>query len=82
MSDPNMSEQDQWQRNNEAYLAAALDWIRRRLAQLGAGNDLRPAAAAPAPSVGFWRSLFQKTPPPPAEPFPLAAPVPTPPMPK
>jgi ATPase family protein associated with various cellular activities (AAA)/winged helix domain-containing protein len=38
-----MSGREQWQSNNDAYLAAALEWIRLRLARL-AGHTPAPAA--------------------------------------
>jgi ATPase family associated with various cellular activities (AAA) len=44
-----MSDQEQWAKNNEAYLSAALEWIRLRLIHLA--PEARPAEATPAGSL-------------------------------
>jgi hypothetical protein len=65
-----MNGREQWQSNNDAYLAAALEWLRLRLAQLVART---PAAATDSPEkLSFHERFFGGTPPP-------AAPLPDPP---
>ena len=41
-----MSQSDRWQSNNDAYLGAATEWLRRRLAQLAAPASAHPATTA------------------------------------
>src|SRR5882724_3110681 len=51
-----MSDLDQWQRNNEAYLTAALAWLRLKLSAQS-GSVVMPAAAVSEPeSAGSWWS--------------------------
>jgi len=51
-----MTDRDQWQRNNDEYLAAALDWIRLRLLQMAVRHPL-PALGDDAPHGMFARLL-------------------------
>jgi ATPase family associated with various cellular activities (AAA)/Winged helix domain, variant len=50
-----MNDLEQWQQNNDAYLAAALAWIRLRLAQLASRNPSPVANRTPGRGlVGHW----------------------------
>jgi ATPase family associated with various cellular activities (AAA)/Winged helix domain, variant len=49
-----MTDPERWQSNNDAYLAAALEWIRLRLMQLAARNPL------PLAGVGARRGLVSR----------------------
>ncbi len=53
-----MNELQAWHEQNEQYLAAALEWLRRRLDQLSNGGApaVAPAAPEPAGKVRLWRS--------------------------
>ncbi len=55
-----MTVPERWQRNNDAYLAAALEWIRLRLLQLAEGNPV-PIVATEARRGGVAR-LFAPEP--------------------
>ena len=51
-----MSDTAGWQKNNEAYLAAALRWLRLRLTRLAEGHPAPSSAVAdePVESSGWW----------------------------
>ena len=59
MSDPEhaANNEEQWQRQNEAYLSAALHWLRVRLERLGGPPEapVREPQPAPARKLFFWR---------------------------
>jgi hypothetical protein len=67
-----MSDTAEWQKNNEAYLAAALKWLRLRLTRLAQGDPAlsSPVAQEPTESSGWWifRRRSQTTPLPPTGP--------------
>jgi hypothetical protein len=66
-----MSDQDQWGKNNDAYLSAALEWVRLRLIKLA--PEQRSAEATPG---GFLPKMFGGKPATPA-PSPSAAAAPS-----
>ncbi len=59
-----MNEQEQWQRDNEAYLAAAVQWVRLRLQQLVGLAE--PASVEPIRQAAAAMTAAEDTNPPPA----------------
>jgi hypothetical protein len=51
-----MNEMQEWHVHNEAYLGAAMEWLRRRLGRLA---DERQPASAPRARRSFWERLRQ-----------------------
>jgi hypothetical protein len=60
-----MTDQDRWELQNEAYLSAALHWIRLRLYQLAGPADAAPdETLPPPPEPGLRERLLGRRPPP------------------
>ena len=57
---PEMPDEEQWQRHNEAYLSAALAWLRLRLERLAGTPEEPHAAAQPRPAAGRWSRSFRR----------------------
>src|SRR5688572_23081006 len=49
-----MSDRTAWHNANDAYLSAALQWLRLRLQRLAEGHHVPSEPAAPPVSRGFW----------------------------
>ena len=62
-----MSDQDQWQKGNDAYLAAALAWLRLSLGRKAGSVPAPMVASSAKPSSGGW---FWRKQPAPSEPPP------------